>query len=112
MRTVDTLLAMEDIVILYQYLYMNENNFITIDNKVAKFEIRMTEKGLFTAKNLNFPDLPPLNYTDMMTINNMMGIISQLKEVPPIEFDRFSSRWEELQAITLLNVCHNKMKRG
>ena len=111
MRNTDTLFAMEDISILYQYLYMDENNFITIDNGVAKLEIRMTEEGFFTAKNLNFPDHPPLNYTDMMVIPNMLGIISQLKEVPPVEFKSFPSRWEELKTITLSTVGQNKLSR-
>lgn len=112
MRNKDTLLELEDIIILYQYLYMSEDNYITIDNGVTKLEIRMNERGYFHAKNLNFPDLPDLNYTDMMFIANMLGIIDQLKHVPPIEFkNEFKSRWEELRAITLANVCQNKMKQ-
>jgi hypothetical protein len=111
MRTVDTLLELEDITILYQYLYMNEDHFITVDNGIAKLEIRMNENGYFHAKNLNFPDLPDLEYTDMMVVPNMLGIIDQLKHVPPIEFkNEFKSRWEELRAITLANVSQNKMK--
>lgn len=110
MRTVDTLLAMEEIAILWQYLYMNEEHFITVDNGMAKLEIRMRENGSFHAKNLNFPDLPDLDYTDMMVLPNMLGIIDQLKNVPPVEFKYFKSRWEELRTITLANVAQNKMK--
>lgn len=58
MRDVPTLLELEDITILYQYLYMSEDHFITVDNGVAKLEIRMNENCYFHAKNLNFPDLP------------------------------------------------------
>jgi hypothetical protein len=112
MRTVNTLIDLEDITILYQYLYMNEDHFITIDNGVAKLEIRMNENGYFHAKNLNFPDLPDLNYTDMMTIPNMFGIIDQLKNVEPVEFkNEFKSRWEELRVVTLTNVGQNKMRQ-
>lgn len=112
MRYVSTLLELEDITILYQYLYMDEDNFITADNGVAKLEIRMNENGYFHAKNLNFPDLPDLNYTDMMVIPNMLGIIDQLKHTPPIEFkNEFKSRWDELRAVTLANVCQNKMRQ-
>lgn len=110
MRTNDVLFELEEISILYQYLYMDESHFITIDNGVAKLEVRMTDDGFFTAKNLNFPEFPPTNYTDMMVVPNLLGIIDQLKEVPPEQFTSFGSRWEELRTITLSTVALNKMK--
>lgn len=112
MRTVDTLLELEDITTLWQYLYMNEDHYITVDNGITKLEIRMRENCSFHAKNLRFPDLPGLEYTDMMVIPNMLGIIDQLKNIPPEEFkNEFKSRWEEISAITLANVCQNKMRQ-
>lgn len=109
MRTVDTLLDLEEITTLWQYLYMNEEHFITIDNGMAKLEIRMRENGSFHAKNLNFPDLPDLEYTDMMVLPNMLGIIDQLKHTPPTEFDSFKSRWDEMRTITSATIVQNKM---
>ena len=48
----------------------------------------------------------------MMTIPNMLGIIDQLKETPPVEFkNEFKSRWEEIKAITNTNVAQNKMNQ-
>jgi hypothetical protein len=111
MRTVSTLLDLEEIPILWQYLYMNEDHYVTVDNGVAKLEIRMRENCSFHAKNLNFPDLPDLEYTDMMIIPNMLGIIDQLKNIPPIEFKDFKSRWEEIRTITLANVVQNRMRQ-
>ncbi len=112
MRTVDTLFDLEEIPILWQYLYMSEDHYITIDNGVTKLEIRMTENCYFHAKNLSFPNLPDMSYTDMMTIPNMLGIIDQLKTVPPVEFpNEFKSRWEEIKAITNTNVAQNKMNQ-
>lgn len=111
MRTVSTLIDLEEIPILWQYLYMNEDHFVTVDNGVTKLEIRMRENCSFHAKNLNFPDLPDLEYTDMMVIPNMIGIIDQLKNVPPVEFKDFSSRWDEIRTITLANVVQNKMRQ-
>lgn len=111
MRNVDTLLDLEEIPILWQYLYMDEDHYITVDNGITKLEIRMRENCSFHAKNLNFPDLPDLEYTDMMVIPNMLGIIDQLKNVPPIEFKKeFSSRWDEIKTITIANIAQNKMK--
>lgn len=112
MRTVDTLLEFEDIPILWQYLYMSEDHFITVDNGVAKLEIRMRDNCSFHAKNLNFPDLPDLEYTDMMVIPNMLGIIDQLKNVPAIEFpSEFTSRWEEIKTVAIANVVQNRMRQ-
>lgn len=110
MRDLITLLAFDDIAVLWQYLYMNEDHFITIDNGMAKLEIRMRENGSFHAKNLNFPDLSDLEYTDMMVLPNMLGIIDQLKQVPPVEIETFESRWEELRATALANIGLNKMR--
>ena len=111
MRTCDTLFEFEEIPILWQYLYMDPDNYITVDNGVTKLEIRMRDNCSFHAKNLKFPDLPDLEYTDMMVIPNMLGIIDQLKTIPPVEFkDRFKSRWEEIKTITLHNVALNKLK--
>lgn len=111
MRTVSTLLDLEEIPVLWQYLYMNEDHYVTVDNGVAKLEIRMRENCSFHAKNLNFPDLPDLEYTDMMIIPNMLGIIDQLKSIPPIEFEDFKSRWDEIRTITLANVVQNRMRQ-
>lgn len=112
MRTSDTLFDLEEIPILYQYLYMDESHYITIDNGVTKLEISMTDSCYFKAKNLRFPDIQELNYTDMMTIPNMLGIIDQLKHVPAVEFPTcFTNRWEEIKTITMTNVAQNKINR-
>lgn len=110
MRDTSTLFDLEDIIILYQYLYMSEEHCIIIDNGLTKLEIRMNEHCYFHAKNLTFPNVPALDYTDMMTIPNMLGIIDQLKKVPPVEFkNEFKSRWEELKTITYANIGQNKL---
>ena len=111
MRTFNTLLDLEEIPILWQYLYMNEDHYVIVDNGVTKLEIRMRENCSFHAKNLNFPDLPDLEYTDMMIIPNMLGIIDQLKNIPPIEFKDFASRWDEIRTITLANVVQNRVRQ-
>ena len=112
MRTTETLFDIEEIPILYQYLYMDENHYITVDNGITKLEIRMRENCSFHAKNLRFPDLQDLEYTDMMTIPNMIGIIDQLKHVPAVEFPTcFTNRWDEVKTITNTNVAQNKMNR-
>ena len=112
MRTTETLFDMEEIPILLQYLYMSEDHYITVYNKVTDLEIRMTDSCYFKAKNLSFPDVPELDYTDMMSVMCMLGIIDQLKTVPAVEFPTcFANRWEEIKTITDTNVAQNKMNR-
>lgn len=113
MRTIDNLLALEEIPTLLQYLYLDESHYITVDNGLAKLELRMTESFSVHAKNLNFPDLPDLNYDDMMNIPNMLGIIEQLKESPAVEYkSQFNSRWEEISTITNANVGQSKFNQA
>lgn len=112
MRSTEVLFDLEDIPILLQYLYMSEDHYVTVDNGITKLEIRMTDNCYFKAKNLRFPDLPDLNYTDMMIIPNMLGIIDQLKTAPAVEYPTcFSNRWEEIKTITNTNVAQNKMNK-
>ena len=112
MRTVSTLIELEEIPILWQYLYMSEDHYITINNGITDLEIRMSEDCYFTAKNLHFPNVPELGYSDMMTIPNTLGIIEQLKSVPAVEFPTcFANRWEEIKTITITNVTQNKMNQ-
>lgn len=105
-------MELEEIPILLQYLYMSEDHYITVYNKVTDLEIRMTDGCYFKAKNLSFPDVPELDYTDMMSVMCMLGIIDQLKKVPPVEYkNEFKSRWEEIEMITTTNVAQNKMNQ-
>ena len=50
------------------------------------------------AQNLNFPQLPPYNYNNEMTLENvLLGIILQLKKQEAKEFKQFKNRWEEIK---------------
>lgn len=113
MRTNDILLdGFDNIQILYQYLYMSEEHSVTVNNGLADLVITMTENCYFQCKNMNFPHLPLMNYTEEMTIPKMLGIIDYLNSVPAIEFpNTFSSRWDEIKHITLSNVSQNRMKK-
>ena len=42
MRSRETLMAIESITLLYQYLYMDENHSITFNNGVTDLTIHMT----------------------------------------------------------------------
>lgn len=112
MRTTDTLFALEEISILLQYLYMDADHRITIDNRVTKLELYMTDECYTLAKNINLPSVPSLDYTEMLNVPNMLGIIDQLKNAPAVEYPTcFANRWEEIKMITTTNVSQNKMKK-
>jgi hypothetical protein len=112
MRNVDTLFELEEISILLQYLYMSYDHKIVIDNRLTKLELYMTEECYTLARNLNHPTAPSLDYTEMMNVPNMLGIIDQLKNTPAVEFPTcFTNRWEEIKTIVNTNVAQNKMNQ-
>lgn len=113
MRTKDVLLDdFNDIDILYRYLYMSEDHTIDIHNNIVNLRLRMTENLTFKVLNLNFPDLPELDYSEMMTLPQTLGIIDLLKHEPGIlGFREGQSRWDEIKDITWAQLALNNDKR-
>ena len=111
MRTNTRLLEIENITILLQYLYMSEEHSVIINNGLTDIEIYMRDDCKFRAKNMAFPNLPDMDYTETMTVSCMLGIIGYLKKVSAIAFPhRFANRWEEIKEITLHNLYINKKR--
>lgn len=110
MRTIDTLLTdFNDICTLYRYLYMSEDHFIDVETPATTLRITLTEDLNFKCQNLRFPDLPPMSYNDMMTLNQSLGIIDQLKHKTGImNFREGASRWDEISDITAANLALNR----
>lgn len=110
MRTRDVLFTdFNDICTLYRYLYMSEDHFIDVETPATTLRITMTDQLNFKCQNLNFPDLPPMNYNDMMTLNQSLGIIDQLKHKQGImNFREGDSRWDEISDITNANLALNR----
>lgn len=107
MRTKDMLFAFDDIAILLQYLYMDENNTITVNNGLCYLQIRMKDDCTILCKNLNFGE-GDLTYDNQMTINTMFAIINQLETIPALQFPKsFDNRWEEIKQITQANLSLN-----
>lgn len=110
-----TLFSFDDIPILLQYLYMSEEHKILIHNAInvpLEIFIVTDEKNniSFGCRNLNFPELPPMNYTDDAHPETLLRIISQLKKEKAVQFpQRFDNRWEEIKEITLTNLSLNKL---
>lgn len=110
MRIKSTLLALRDISVLYQYLYMDEKHTITFNNGITDLTLRMTDGLSVLCKNQRFPNLPESNWTEEFTPANCLSIIEILKEMPPEEFKNlhFENRWEEIKTITHTDVSLNR----
>ena len=108
MREKEVLKDLNDVLVLYQYLYMDPANRIVVDNGMAELEIRLDEKLRFYSKNMSFPHLPDMYYSEQMTLPCCLGIIKYLKGQKPIQFpDAFESLWDEIRDMTLRAVAMN-----
>lgn len=109
MRSSDILLKdLPEILTLYQYLYMSDEHYIDVKTPATTLRITLNEDLNFKCKNLNFPDLPASSYNDMMTLNQALGIIDQLKHTPGVyKFKENATMWEEICDITSANVGLN-----
>lgn len=111
MRTKDTLVnGFEDLATLLQYLYMSEDHSIEVENAIGvPLQIRMDENLRCCCKNLNFPYLPEINWTEEMNVPTIMAVVDQQKKKPATEFPkRFSSRWEEIKILTRTQLSLNR----
>ena len=109
MRSRETLMAIESITLLYQYLYMDENHSITFNNGVTDLTIHMTDNLSVMCKNLRYPDLPESDWTENFTPHNCLNIIEILKTMPVEEYkEPFENRWEEIKSITSFNLALNR----
>ena len=113
MRTKDNLFLLEEIPILLQYLYMDEKHNVTFNNGLTDLQIRMDEDFNIWCRNLQFPDIPELDFSGQMTTLYMLGVIQILQKAPPVEYkNSFKNRWEEIKHITLANLALNRNARG
>lgn len=112
MRDLDTLFEIEEVTVFYQYLYMNENHCITFNNDLTDLTLSMKENLNVMCRNERFPDVPLMNYSENLTLSNILGIIDRLKSMPAVEFpDCFKNRWEEISGIVAVNVASNKFRK-
>ena len=108
MRSKTILKELDDICVLYQYLYMNPDNRVTINNGMNDFEIRLDEELRLFCKNMSFPDLPDMSYCEHMTLRRSLGVIHSLKKQAAKQFpETFKSAWDEIKDITMSHLALN-----
>lgn len=108
MRTKEVLVeGLEDVKILLQYLYMDEDHNIDISNGITKLSIKLAENLEVLQMNLSFPHL---GYTCRdMRIEEWLACVEQLKEQPSdCGYGNFKNKWDEIKTITLMQVALNK----
>lgn len=113
MRNRQILLEIEDIMLLWQYLYMSEEHSIVIQNAIGvPLRITMDDEGALKCQNLNFPAVPPT--TAELQLMEWLGIIDQLKEQPLHEMkgwnvgEGIQNRWDEIKVLTKTNLSLNR----
>lgn len=96
---------------VYRYLYLDENNKITFLNTIdVPLELSMTDDGHVLCRNMNYPEYPPTDYTEHMTVSFMLDLKEQLMEIPAVEFPKsFQSRWEEIHALQAADTAQNRL---
>lgn len=111
MRSKVILKDLEDALVIYQYLYMNPDNRITVNNGMTDLEIRLDENLQFYCKNLSFPNVPEAKYSEQMSLNRCLGIVDYLREQIPEQFpETFETLWDEIRNITLSTIALNFCK--
>lgn len=116
MRDKNTLFDLGNIATFFRYLYSDSEARITFHNGLGKMQLRMDEELNVWCKNLNFPDLPEMQYSQELTPYNIMAIVDILKEQPPeIYPNAFDNRWQEIKSLAFpyleLNFFNHKEVR-
>lgn len=93
MRTKTNLNKLNDLKILYEFLYIDENNSIIYNNGLTDLKINMDENFNLKAKNLNTGT--EMFFNQQMDVPNTLEIIDILKETSA-QISDFKSRWEEI----------------
>lgn len=90
--------SFDEIKILQQFLYMDADNSVSMKNKLGVIvQIRLTDDLQYLGKNLQFPNVPEMNFDGEMNLKVFRELIQQLKLQPAISnTSRFKSRWEEI----------------
>ena len=94
MRIKTNLNKLDDLKILYEFLYIDENNSIIYNNGLTDLEIKMDENFNLKAKNLNTGI--EMFFNQQMDIPNTLEIIDILKETPA-QISDFKNKWEEIR---------------
>lgn len=106
----------EGIQTILEYLSLNKDHFVSyfITNPngriLVKNHVRMSDNGELI-RTVELEDLSFESEKIDLTLNLLSAIIADSKQSAPSEeyADTFSSKWDEIQKVTNLNVAQNRM---
>lgn len=105
MRTREVLVkGFEEVKTLMQYLYMNGEHQIKIPNGLTTLCLSMDEN----MEIINYDSYLAFKHKRPMELAEWFSCVEQLKQQPSdYEHGQFQNKWEEIKAITLMNVALN-----
>lgn len=105
MRTKEILVTgFEEVKTLMQYLYMNEEHKIKIPNGLITLRLSMDEN----MEIINYDSYLGFKHKRPMELSEWFSCVEILKEQPSdYEHGQFQNKWEEIKAITSMNVALN-----
>lgn len=106
----------EGIQTILEYLSLNKDHFVSyfITNPngriLVKNHVRMSDNGELI-RTVELEDLTFESEKIDLTLSLLSAIIADSKQSAPSEeyADTFSSKWDEIQKVTNLNVAQNRM---
>lgn len=116
MRFTDGLKAMDEVALLWKYLYMNEEHFIDVKNSVGiPVRITIDEKGNAWVCMMGLSTHP--KHQEDIAISTWFAVVKQLKE-QPVNCDftgdtgeaSFKNAWEEIAAVTEHTLALNLLR--
>lgn len=114
MRNKQDFLDLKNIGILWQYLYMDEDNFIIVHNGLSDLKIFMDENFCVWSINVNYPYISPLR--QKFEIREWLAMIDILKnQKSSFEGEKespFQNRWEEICDCVASCVVLNETKKA
>jgi len=113
MRYYSDLEMLDEINILFKYLYMDEKNYIEFRNAIdIPFKLTMKEEFVLQRERLDKEDSKAISAD--YDLYDYAEVVNQLKEQSSSFPQAFKSKWEEIRAIVAsTEVLHdiNKRKR-
>ena len=105
MRTKEVLVnGFEEVKTLMQYLYMNGEHTIKIPNGLTTLRLSMNEN----MEIINYDSYLGFKHKRPMELSEWFSCVKLLKEQPSdYEHGQFQNKWEEIKAITSMNVALN-----
>ncbi len=114
MRYYSDLEMLDEINILFKYLYMDENNYIEFRNAIdIPFKLTMREEFVLQRKRLDKENSEVMGCD--YDLYDYAEVVSQLKEQKSSFFPAYQTKWEEIRAtVATIKVLHdiNKRKRN